>query len=155
MYNTLEALYIPSLVNAFYLIIMRTNFSSIPDSLEESAKIDGASFIQIYLRIMLPMSKAVLATILLFYAVDHWNDMSSGLIFIMDPKRQTLQTTLYRILSNQDSQLVNAGISLGGKLSSKTLQNAATIIAVLPILIVYPALQKYFVKGVTIGSVKE
>ena len=101
------------------------------------------------------MSKPVLATILLFYAVDHWNDMTSGLLFIMDPKKQPLQTTLYRILSNQDSQLTNAGVSLGGQFSTKTLQNAATIITVLPILIVYPLLQKYFVTGVTLGAVKE
>lgn len=111
LYNKLEALYIPTLINAYYLIIMRTNFSSIPDSLEESAKIDGANFFQIFCKIILPMSKPVLATILLFYAVDHWNDMTSGLLFIMDPKKQPLQTTLYRILSNQDSQLTNAGVS--------------------------------------------
>lgn len=155
LYNKLEALYIPTLINAYYLIIMRTNFSSIPDSLEESAKIDGANFFQIFCKIILPMSKPVLATILLFYAVDHWNDMTSGLLFIMDPKKQPLQTTLYRILSNQDSQLTNAGVSLGGQFSTKTLQNAATIITVLPILIVYPLLQKYFVTGVTLGAVKE
>ena len=155
LYNKLEALYIPTLINAYYLIIMRTNFSSIPDSLEESAKIDGANFFQIFCKIILPMSKPVLATILLFYAVDHWNDMTSGLLFIMDPKKQPLQTTLYRILSNQDSQLTNEGVSLGGQFSTKTLQNAATIITVLPILIVYPLLQKYFVTGVTLGAVKE
>ena len=155
LYNKLEALYIPTLINAYYLIIMRTNFSSIPDSLEESAKIDGAYFFEICCKLSLPQSKPVLAPILLCYAVDHWNDMTSGLLFIMDPKKQPLQTTLYRILSNQDSQLTNAGVSLGGQFSTKTLQNAATIITVLPILIVYPLLQKYFVTGVTLGAVKE
>lgn len=143
-------------VNTIYLIILRTHFSGIPEEIEEAAVIDGASDFTILTRIMLPMSKPTLATIILFYAVDKWNEFYTPLTMIRSDAQQVLQVVLYNILytgtqnpmKNQFATMVQSNVQ------PETLKMAAVIVVTLPILLVYPFLQKYFVKGVMVGSVK-
>jgi putative aldouronate transport system permease protein len=135
---------------------MRSFFAGIPDELEEAAKIDGASDLTVFFRIVLPLSKAVLATVGLFLAVTYWNDFFSTILYIMDKNKWALQAVLRDIISNTSSSLSSQGVSLGfqQEISESTVKMASIIVATLPILIVYPFIQKYFVKGTLIGSVK-
>lgn len=143
-------------VNTIYLIILRTHFSGIPEEIEEAAVIDGASDFTILTRIMLPMSKPTLATLVLFYAVDKWNEFYYPLSLIRSEDQQVLQVVLYNIIytgtqnpmKNQFATMVQSNVQ------PETLRMAAVIVVTLPILLVYPFLQKHFVKGVTVGSVK-
>ena len=155
--NTLEALYVPGLVNLFYMIIMRTYFRGISQELIDAARIDGAGEFQILFRIVLPMSAPILATIALFYMVDRWNDLMSGIIYINDVNKQPLQAMLYRIINNQ---VAMNGRPVGSSqqsvnVNSETAGYAATVLTMIPILCVYPFLQKHFVHGMMVGSVKE
>lgn len=155
--NTLEALYVPGLVNLFYMIIMRTYFRGISQELIDAARIDGAGEFQILVRIVLPMSMPILATISLFYMVDRWNDLMSGIIYINDVNKQPLQAMLYRIINNQ---VAMNGRPVGSSqqslnVTSETAGYAATVLTMIPILCVYPFLQKHFVHGMMVGSVKE
>lgn len=154
--DTLWALILPGMVNTFYLIVMRTYFLGLPVSLEESAKLDGANDFVILLRIIIPLSMPMLATIILFVAVDKWNDLFSSLMFTHSPKYQTLQVLLYRMISKTNgNQAIQTGAAFAKNVAPGTMQMAAVTITTLPVLIVYPFLQKYFVNGVMIGSVKE
>jgi putative aldouronate transport system permease protein len=157
--NSLWVLIIPGLVAPFNLILMRNFFWNIPESLEESARLDGASELQVLWRLIIPLSKPVIATIGLFYAVGHWNDFFSGLFFISDNSKWPLQVVMRSIIIDQNMMNMGGGSSQSGDVSKivVTQQNikAATIIfAIVPILLVYPFLQKYFVKGIMLGSVK-
>jgi len=160
MLNTIWVLLIPGLVAPFNLILMRNFFWNIPESLEESARLDGASELQVLWRLIVPLSKPVIATIGLFYAVGHWNDFFSGLFFITDNSKWPLQVVMRTIIVDQNMMNMGGGASSASVDVSKivvTQQNikAATIIfAIVPILLVYPFLQKYFVKGIMLGSVK-
>jgi len=157
MINTWEALFIPGLINVFYMIIMRTYFRGLPDELGEAARIDGAGEFRILVQIILPISLPILATMALFYTVDRWNDLMSGIIYINDVNKQPLQAMLYRIINNQVA-MSNRPISSSAnalKVTSETAGYAATIITMVPILFVYPFLQKYFIHGMMIGSIKE
>ncbi len=145
---------LPSLINTFYLIIMKTNFQEVPQSLEESAEIDGCSHFGILFKIYIPLSLPVIATVGLFYAVDRWNELFTALFFITDPKKYTLQAVLYNMLTSVDTTTSNVLGSSKEKLISEQVKLASIIVAVVPILLVYPFLQKYFIKGVMIGSVK-
>jgi putative aldouronate transport system permease protein len=156
--NTLWVLIIPGLVSPFNFILIRNFFWSLPQELEESAVIDGASDLRVLWEIVLPLSKSVLATIGLFYAVGHWNDFFNGLFYINDNSKWPLQVILRSIIIDQS--MLNMG-SINDALSMEkavvTAENikAATIIfAIVPILLVYPFLQKYFVQGILLGSVK-
>lgn len=155
--NNLWVLIIPGLASPFNLILMRNFFWSIPEELEESTKIDGASDWQVLWHIVIPLSKAVIATVGLFYGVAHWNDFFTGLFFIHDNTKWPLQVVLRSIIIVENMQ------NMGGAATqdpSKIVVNpanikAATIIfSVVPIVMVYPLLQKYFVKGIMLGSVK-
>ncbi|MFC5647594.1 carbohydrate ABC transporter permease [Paenibacillus solisilvae] len=158
MLNTLWVLIIPGLISPFNFILMRNFFWSIPQELEESAFIDGASHLRVLWNIVLPLSKAVLATIGLFYAVGHWNDYFNGLFFISDNSKWPLQVVMRSIIIDQN--MLNMGSASDAMSMEKTVVTAenikaATIIfAIVPILLVYPFLQKYFVKGILLGSVK-
>lgn len=155
--NTWESLYVPGLINLFYMIIMRTYFRGIGPELEEAARIDGAGEMRIFVQIILPLSKPILATMALFYTVDRWNDLMSGIIYINDVNKQPLQAMLYRIISNQVA-MNTSPVAASQKMmnvTSETAGYAATILTILPILCVYPALQNYFIHGMMIGSVKE
>jgi putative aldouronate transport system permease protein len=153
--NTLWALILPTAVSAFNLIIMRTSFEGIPDALEESAKMDGANDFLILFRIFLPLSKPVIAVVMLYYGVGHWNSWFNAMIFLQDRALYPLQLILREILIMGDTNAMAEGASSDEViLLSETLKYATIMVATLPILAVYPFLQKYFVKGALIGAVK-
>lgn len=156
MLDSLWALIIPGAVSAFNLIIMRTAFQSIPHSLEESAKLDGANDFTVMIRIILPLSMPVIAVMILFYGVGHWNSWFGAMIYLRDRELYPLQLVLREILitNSTDSMLTSAGTADKMPIG-ETIKYATIIVATVPILLLYPFLQKYFVKGVMIGAIKE
>lgn len=154
MINNLFSLIVPFAVSAYNLIIMRTSFEGIPVSLEESAKLDGASHFTIYARIVMPLSKPVIAVMLLYYGVGIWNGWFWAAAFLRDRSLYPLQLILREILIAND--IMTGGGSAGDVVSiAETIKYATIVVATVPILIVYPFLQKYFEKGVMIGAIKE
>jgi len=156
MKNNYLALLFPLLFNVFDLIIMRTFMQSIPDSLCESAKIDGAGEFTIYSRIYIPLSKSALATIGLFVALRYWNDWYNAMLFISDEKKYPLQYYLYTALNSMQAAKLaaeRAGVVLKD-VPTQTFKLAMTVVATGPIVLLYPFLQKYFIRGITIGAVK-
>lgn len=147
----------PAAFNFFNLIIFCNFFNDIPSALEESAKIDGANDWTIFTRIMLPLSKPVLATIGLFAGVGQWNDYFGGLMFMTNrPDLEPIQTYLYRMVAQvQSNQLASASNISAADTTSTSIKLAAMVITTLPICCIYPFLQKYFVAGVMVGAVKE
>ena len=156
MLNTLFALIVPGLVSAYNVIIMRSFFASLPASLEESAKIDGANDAYIFFRIILPLSMATVATIALFMAVGYWNDYMSTVIYINDRAKWSLQANLRNLLTNTSKAMREAGVEVNNSMttSEETVKAASIVVSTVPILIVYPFLQRYFVKGIMVGSIK-
>lgn len=153
IYNTLWALMLPTAISTFNTIILRTSFMSLPDSLEESAKLDGAGEITILFRIYVPLSSAVLAVLVLYYGVGHWNSWFNAMLYLQDRRLQPLQLVLRQILIQNDvSDMMQA--STDKEQIAETIKYAAIVVATLPILCLYPFLQKYFVKGVLVGAVK-
>ena len=155
MLETVWVLILPSCLSVYNMIIMRSSFYSIPESLREAAEIDGAGPIRILVQIYLPLSKPVLATLALFYAVGRWNGFSDALLYIKKTRELfPIQLYLYNILQNASSGEAAAqeGFAMPGL--SETLKMASVMFATVPILLVYPWLQRYFVSGVTIGAVK-
>lgn len=155
MYDSLASLVIPQSINVFNFIVMRTFFRQLPESLEEAAKIDGASDMQVLVKIILPLSVPIIATIGLFYAVQYWNGYFDALLYIQTPDKYTLQLRLRSLLFADE--LNNAGGAMEGagtQVMTQSLKMACVAVSTLPILVVYPWLQKYFVKGVMLGSVK-
>ena len=148
-------LIIPGCLSVYNMIIMRSFFYGIPDSLRESAEIDGASFFQILWKIYVPLSKPVFATLALFYAVGRWNGYSDALMYVKEPKLYPLQLLLYNILNNinQVEVATQEGFSTPGL--AESLKAAIVMFSTIPILLIYPWLQKYFIHGVTLGAVKE
>lgn len=153
--NNPAVLIIPGCMSVFNMIIMRSFFYSIPDSLRESAEIDGASYIKILLRIYVPLSKPVFATLALFYAVGRWNGYSDALMYMNNKDFYPLQLLLYNILNNinQVEIATQEGFSTPGL--AESLKAAIVMFSTIPILMIYPWLQKYFIHGVTVGAVKE
>jgi putative aldouronate transport system permease protein len=149
---------VPPLINTFYLILMRNYFGSIPDELEESAKIDGANDVQILFRIMIPIAAPIIATIALFYAVDRWNDWWLPMIFLQDPNKLPLTLILRRMVVDATIDLGNAMMNAmrdaNIQVHSRSLQMATVTLTTVPILLVYPFLQKYFTKGIMLGAIK-
>lgn len=155
--NTRLAIIIPYAVSVWNIIIMRTSFMGIPPSLVESAKIDGANDITILFRIILPVSKAILSVMTLFYAVGHWNSWFSAMIFLRDRSLFPLQLILREILISNDTSSMDTIKTLDSNqtfLYKELLKYCTVIVATVPILLIYPFLQKHFVKGVMIGSIK-
>ena len=155
MLETVWVLIIPSCLSVYNMIIMRSSFYSVPESLREAAEIDGAGPIRILIQVYLPLSKPVLATLALFYAVGRWNGFSDALLYIKKNRElYPIQLYLYNILQNASSGEAAAqeGFAMPGL--SETLKMASVRFATVPILLVYPWLQRYFVSGVTIGAVK-
>lgn len=154
--DTFLVFIIPSLFGFYNCLILITFFQSLPPSLEESAVMDGANEFLIFIRIALPLSKAALATIALFVGVYHWNDYFSGVIYINNPNLIPVQTYLYRIVAAGGSSRMAAALPPGMArfTSSQALKLATMVVTTVPILCVYPFLQKFFVKGVLIGAVK-
>ena len=145
----------PVLISTYNVIIMRNFFASIPVSLEESARLDGCNDFQILLQIVLPLSTASLATIALFYAVSRWNSFADVRYYINSTKYYTLQMKLYQVVFNSTDTQVAAVEGGKNAVLSETIKAAAIVFSTVPIIIVYPFLQKYFVQGVMIGAVKE
>ncbi len=155
LYDKLGALFIPQAISVFNFIIMRTFFREMPESLEEAAKIDGASDFKVLTKIILPLSLAILATMGLFYAVGYWNSYFDALLYIQDPNKFTLQLRLRSLLFGEELNNAAANLEGGGtQVMTQSLKMATVAVSTIPILIVYPWLQKYFVKGVMLGSVK-
>ena len=158
LYNTRLALILPVAVNTWNLIVMRTSMSQVPDSLEEAAKIDGANDFVILFRVILPVIKSTVAVMVLFYAVQHWNSWFNAMIFLQDRSKYPLQLFLREILlsgSMTDIATGSTGEDVNNVLTMNMLKYCTIVVSTLPILCIYPFLQKYFVKGVMIGSVKE
>ncbi len=157
MIDTVWALILPMLIPAFNVIIIKNFFQSIPESLSESAKIDGAGDWCILFRIYMPLSKAVLATVALWTSVAHWNAWFDALLYITDDKKQVLQTFLQRIVIQSSTEMMELGVTDTNviEFTSETIKAATIIVTILPILCVYPFVQKYFVKGIMLGGVKE
>jgi len=155
--DTLLVLILPMLMNVFYIIVMKSFMSSIPEAIIESAKIDGAGDFQIYLQFVIPLSKPALATIGLFIALGYWNDWYNALLFISNSDLMPLQYYLYRLLGNMDGMrkaMMAAGAVVSSDIPTESLKMAMTIVATGPIMIAYPFIQRYFVQGLTIGAVK-
>lgn len=153
--NNPAVLIIPGCLSVFNMIIMRSFLQGVPDSLREAAQIDGAGFIQILIKIYLPLSTPVIATLSLFYAVGRWNGFSDALMFMSVRKFYPIQLLLYNILNNTMSVEVATQEGFTSPGLSETLKAATVIFATIPILLVYPWMQKYFISGVTLGAVKE
>ncbi|MFC5451003.1 carbohydrate ABC transporter permease [Paenibacillus aestuarii] len=152
--DSLWALIIPQAINTFNLILMKTAFEAIPDALEESAKIDGANDFVILFKIVLPLSMPVIAVMMLYYGVSHWNSWFQAMIFLQERSLYPLQLVLREILLQGEAN-ANSGASDGdAAMLAATLKYATIIVATVPILCVYPFLQKYFVKGALIGAIK-
>ncbi len=153
--NSLMSLIIPGAVNTFNLIILRTSFASVPEALEESARLDGASHWRIMLQIILPLSKASLSVIALYYAVQHWNAWFNAMLFLDRRELFPLQLVLREILIQNDTSSMTQMIEIGdSSFIGETIKYAVIIVSVVPILCIYPFIQKYFEKGVMIGAVK-
>lgn len=148
------ALILPMVVNTFYIIVCRTYFMELPASLEESAKIEGANEFVVLFRIIIPMSKPMMAAILLFFAVEYWNNFILAVFYIQDYDKIPLQLVIRNLLKGMEfSRFMPGATEMEAHMEGKVM--AAVMFCVLPIISVYPWLQKYFIKGVMIGAVKE
>lgn len=156
MGNSMLALIVPTAISTWNLIIMRTSFEAIPESLIESAKIDGSGEMGILLRIVLPLSMPVIAVMILYYDVGHWNSWFNAMLFIRDREMFPLQLILREILVQNDTSSMQLGDAMGDQESIReSIKYATIMVATLPILFVYPFLQRFFAKDVMIGAVKE
>jgi len=152
--NSYWALMLPNLVSGFNLLVMKSFFQGLPIEIEEAARIDGANEWQILWRVVLPLSRPILATIGLFYAVSLWNAFFDAILYISDAQKQPLQVVLRAILSSGNLAEFT-DVSAASAVPTETLRMAAVVLTTIPILLVYPFLQRYFTAGVLLGSVKE
>jgi len=156
--NTIYAYLLPNfLLSAFNIILIRTFFqTNIPGEIYDAAKIDGASYMKIYWKIVLPLGKPILAAVGLFTALTYWNDWTNGLYYISDPKLLSIQTLLNRMVQDIKALTANSAASSGTLLHipQVSIRMAIAFVAILPILMIYPFLQKYFASGIMLGAVK-
>lgn len=155
--NSLWAVILPGAINTYNMIVLRTGFASVPVELEEAAKIDGASNLRILWQIILPLSKATFAVICLYYAVAHWNSWFNAMLYLTDREKFPLQLILREILVSNNTSSMISEMSVGdgdSSFVSETVKYAVTMVSVIPIICVYPFIQKYFAKGVMVGAVK-
>ena len=156
--NSFWVYIVPGMLNAFNMLVIRTYMEGIPDSLEESAQLDGAGYTEIFLKIISPLCKPVYATVALFVAVGQWNSWFDAMLYnLMSANLTTLQYELMKLLSSVTNQgtSVEAMKNASGAVTPTSVRAAATILTMLPIICIYPFLQKYFVTGLTLGGVKE
>jgi putative aldouronate transport system permease protein len=151
--NSLWAIIVPSALNTFNLIVLMNFFMSVPEGLEESAKIDGCNDFGILFRVVIPLSMPAIATIALFYAVTRWNEYFSAVMYITDPHKWPLQVFLRAMLFENEAAAQSGGDS--PYLLGQPIKMATITISTIPVLLIYPFFQKHFVKGVTLGGVKE
>ncbi|WP_082927845.1 carbohydrate ABC transporter permease [Paenibacillus oryzisoli] len=151
------AMILPVAINTFYLIIMKNYFNTLPEGLEESAKMDGANDLYILVKIILPISAPFMATFALFYAVERWNEWYNSLLFIHSPSKAPLQILLRELLINFNTDIGSIGAAIRDSKSIyvQGVQMASVVITSLPIIIMYPFLQKHFASGIMVGSLKE
>ena len=157
MYDTFWALILPNAINTWYLIIMKNYFANLPEALEESARIDGANDLIILFRIVLPISMPIIATFLLFYGVDRWNEWWSAMMYINDTKKYPLQLMLRNLIVmnfSSASMATSYAQDNASFVAKENIKMATAVVAVVPIAVVYPFLQKYFAKGVMVGAIK-
>jgi len=154
--NTMWAVVLPVAINTQNLIIMRTAFRAIPESLSESAKIDGAGEFRVFWQIYLPLAKATIAVMVLFYGVSHWNSWFSAAIYLRDRSKYPLQLILREILIQNSTEFMTSGSGVGEDTLAvaESIKYATIVVSTVPILCIYPLLQKYFVHGVMIGAIK-
>jgi putative aldouronate transport system permease protein len=154
--NSVWAIVLPGAVGTYNLIIMRTFFQSIPDSLYEASFMDGANDLRILVTVVLPLSVPIIATMILFYAVGHWNSFFSAIIYLKEKARYPAQVFLRNIVVSGDLSTQNSAIGSGGDFLAvtTTVKYAVIMVVSIPIICVYPFLQRYFVKGIMIGSLK-
>ena len=157
MIDTVWAILLPTALSTYNLIVMRTAFANVPESLIEAARLDGASEFTCLFRIVIPLSQATIAVVLLFYAVSRWNDWMSATIFLRTADLYPLQIFLREILltSSADNIISTSGGSTNTVALAETIKYATIVISTAPILCIYPFIQRYFVTGVMIGGVKE
>jgi putative aldouronate transport system permease protein len=163
MMNSLWVMIVPSLISVWNMIVFRTFFAALPPGLEESAKIDGCGHFGIFYKIVAPLSGPVIATLSLFTAVYHWNDWFTASIFISKPELLPIQTVLQQIMNSnimseqlmQTNAAAQEHMARMAGVTTKSLTMATMMVATIPVVLVYPFLQKYFVKGVLVGSLKE
>lgn len=157
LFDTFWVYIIPTMLNSFFIMVGISFFQEIPRDLYESARVDGANELTIFLRIVLPVSKPFLATIALFVGVNHWNSWFDSAFFVQDQSLKTMSNLMMELINkNQAGYLTaqSAAAKANSSVTSFSIQTAAMVISVAPIILVYPFLQKYFVKGIMIGSVK-
>ena len=155
--NSIWVYVLPSLITAYNVIVSKSFFATIPESLNESAKIDGAGEFRIFFQIIVPLSKPIIMTLALWNAVAHWNEWFSGMMYITDNRKIVVQNYIQRIVNEGNTNLISDTNAMGKdtvEVTGKTIQSASIIVCILPILLFYPFVQKYFVKGVTLGAVK-
>lgn len=155
--NNVWTMILPTAIGTYYMIIMKNYFSSLPESLEEAAKLDGANAFAILIKIVVPISKPFIATFSLFYAVERWNEWYNAMLYISKKTYQPLQIYLRELLVNLNSQLsAQAQMMMGEtqKIQASTVQMACIVVTMVPILCIYPFVQKHFVKGIMVGGIK-
>lgn len=154
--DTFWALWLPAAINPFNMIIIKNFFQGLPMELEEAARMDGCNDGQTFVKIILPLSKPVIASVSLFYAVTHWNSYFNAMMYISDKNKEVIQIVLRRIITLTSAVTTDSGIDWGlfGTPPEKAVKMATTVVATIPILLVYPFIQKYFTQGVMVGSVK-
>ncbi|MFD0960963.1 carbohydrate ABC transporter permease [Paenibacillus chungangensis] len=154
--DSVWAMIIPGMVSAFNLLIMKTFFENLPEEIEEAAKVDGCGEVSTLVRIVLPLSTPIMATLGLFYGVTHWNEYFKGIMYLNDKSLYPIQVVLRNMITtpnvSQDLMLSNPGLIQA--LPPETVKMAVVVAALLPILAVYPFLQKYFLKGMLLGAIK-
>lgn len=155
LYDSIWSLILPVAINTYNLIIMKNSFEAVPDSVVEAAKIDGARHSDIMFRVIVPMAKATIAVMVLYYGVAHWNSWFSAAMYIQERTKYPLQLVLREILiMNDTTNMMQGGNAYDTANFSETIKYAVIVVATLPILCVYPFLQKYFAKGALVGAVK-
>lgn len=154
--NNIWVYVLPYLISAYNVIVARSFFQSLPEALHESASIDGAGEFKIFFRIILPLSKPIIMTIALWMAVMHWNTWYDAMMYMTDNTKITVQCLLQRIIQENNSELISQGVMNPDAMqyTSETVKAATIIVSVLPILLFYPFVQRYFIKGVMLGAVK-
>ncbi|MCU6795065.1 carbohydrate ABC transporter permease [Paenibacillus sp. WQ 127069] len=156
LFDTRWVMILPSAINTWNLLVMRTSFQEVPAALEESARIDGANDFTILMRVFIPVSLPIMAVMLLFYGVQHWNSYLDAMIYIRNRDYYPLQLVLQEILITTSTDTMTSGISdIDKGLLQETIKYATIIVATIPVLLMYPFLQRYFVKGVMLGAIKE
>lgn len=154
--NTLWALIIPGLVSAFNMLIMKTYFENLPKEMEEAARVDGCSDMRTLLTIILPLSMPIMATLGLFYGVNHWNTYFHAIMFITDTELQPIQVVLRRMITTSavSAELEISNPNMIQKLPPETVKMATVVVTIIPIIMIYPFLQKHFIRGFLLGSIK-